>query len=71
MKYLFSVLGVAGLALLFGLSDPAPAATERVTPENVRLVSEQVSSGDGALVAGRNANMRGIGGGRARGSYCR
>ena len=71
MRVLLSVVCVTGLAVLFGLSDPDPAATDLVTSSDVQLVSEQMSSEYGPRVAGKNGNSgkngKGGGGGR-RGS---
>ena len=69
MRALLSVIGVLGLAVVFGMSEPAPASTQPVTSDDVRLVSEQMSSEIGPM-AGRNGNTgkngRGRGGRGAR-----
>ena len=43
MKAVLLALGVLGLAAVFGLCEPAPAAAKPVTSDDVRLVSEQMS----------------------------
>jgi len=60
MKALLSVVGVLGLAVVFGLTEPVPASTQPVTLDDVRLVSEQVSNDDGPLGA-KNGKTRGRG----------
>jgi hypothetical protein len=41
MRSLLLSVGLFGLALLFAISESAPASTQRVTSEGVELVSEQ------------------------------
>ena len=70
MKAIFSLIGVFGLAVAFGLAEPVPASSQRVTLDDVQLVSEQTSSNAGPQVAGRYANKNGRGsrrGGRGAG----
>ena len=55
MKSLLSLFGLLGLAVVFGMSEPAPASTQPVTSDDVRLVSEQTSIEIGQK-AGKNGN---------------
>ena len=72
MRALLSVVGVLGLAVVFGMFEPAPASSQPVTLDDVQLVSEQMSSEIGPR-AGKNGNKQGIGSGRGggRGSFSR
>ena len=64
MKVLLSLVCVLGLAVVFGLSEPAPASTQPVTSDDVQLVSEQTLAENGPA-AGKNGNRNG-GSGRFR-----
>ena len=70
MKAILSAVSVLGLALVFGLSEPAPASHQPVTSDDVQMVSEEMSADIGPT-AGKNGNdgkngrgNRGRGGGR-------
>ena len=67
MKTLLSVVGVLGLAVVFGLSEPAPASTKPVTSDDVQLLSEQMPSQDGPQGYGKNGRFGGRDGRRNRG----
>ena len=55
MRALLLAAGVLGLALVFHLSEPAPASTRPVTSDDVQLLSEQMPSQSGPNGAGKNA----------------
>ena len=68
MKALLSVVGVLGLAALFGLFEPASASHRPVTSDDVRLVSEEIpvvsekaSSDDVSRIGGRRRFSRKFG----------
>ena len=65
MRALLLAVGVLGLAVVFGWSEPVPASTKPVTSDDVQLVSEQMSSHDGQHgvdgVANKNARKNGQG----------
>jgi hypothetical protein len=46
MKAVLFAVGVLGLAAVFGLCEPTPAAGTPVTSDDVRLVAEQMSEQD-------------------------
>ena len=58
MRALLLAAGVLGLALVFHLSEPAPASTMPVTSDDVQLLSEQMPSHDGLNSAGQFGNNR-------------
>ena len=58
MKVLLSVFGVLGLAVVFGLFEPASASTQPVTSDDVQMVSEQMSSQAGPTGYGKNARKK-------------
>jgi hypothetical protein len=65
MKALLSVVGVFGLAAVFGFFEPASASHRSVTSEDVRLVSEemplvseQTSSDDVSRSTGRRGGRQ-------------
>ena len=39
---LYSAAGVLGIAVVLGMSEPAPASAAPVTPESVQIVSEKM-----------------------------
>lgn len=70
MKALLAAIGVLGLAVAFGLCEPAPASARAVTSADVQLVSEQVVSDDDPRGA-KYGNLRGRGRGRGNVRLCR
>ncbi len=52
---LYSAAGVLGIAVVLGLSEPAPASAAPVTPDDVRLISEQTLH-QNVPQAGKNGN---------------
>ena len=61
MRTLLLAVGVLGLAVVFGWSEPAPASAQPVTSDDVQLVSEQMSSHDGPQGLGKNGFKNGRG----------
>jgi hypothetical protein len=64
MRALLLAVGVLGLALVFHLSEPAPASTQPVTSDDVQLLSEQMASH--GVHGGANKSARKNLGGRGR-----
>ena len=67
MKALLSAAGVFALALVFGLSEPAPASHEPVRSDDVELMSEEVSNDAERNGWGKNGQSRQFGRGSVRG----
>ena len=65
MKAILSAISVLALALVFGLSEPAPASHEPVKSDDVELLSEELSSEAGRYGWGKNgqSGKNGRGGG--------
>lgn len=56
MKAVVLVVGVLGLAAVFGLCEPTPGSGTAVTSGDVRLVSEQMSEQTSSQLAARVRN---------------